>query len=147
MRLDVGDGRRGTRRDLQMALEHLLEKIAAAPRTPAFELGVVSCANAQHDEVRTNFGADVVDCAATSPVKAIGDAQECGEFPHTRAINFTQRRIPGLGRLWFAPPMMAHERSEERDLVGFEAAQFAVLDEISGVTMVALPGDMLSDVV
>ena len=43
--------------------------------------------------------------------------------------------------------MVADERGEELDLVGREAAQLRVLDEIRGVAMVTLARDVLADVV
>src|SRR5262249_22543565 len=94
--LDVGDGSCRTRRNLEMPFEHLLEKITTAPRAPTFELGIISCAYAQHNKVRADLGANVVNRTAPAPVKTVSDAQERGELPHALAIVFAQCGVASL---------------------------------------------------
>ena len=102
---------------------------------------------AKDDEVVTHKRVEILNPAAAAPVEAVGDPQQCGEFPQAGAVVGSQGGEAGFGRLRVAAAVMAHERGEERDLGGLEAAQLAVLDEIGGVAVMALAGDVLADVV
>ena len=61
------------------------------------------------------------------------------------AVGVEQRELVGHARLAAAVP--AHERGEQLDLVGREAAQLAVAHEVRAVPVVAAAGDVLADVV
>ena len=52
-----------------------------------------------------------------------------------------------VGRLRLAAPVPAHERGEHEDLLGVEAAELAVRDEVRRVAVVAVVRDVLADVV
>ena len=133
--------------ELELAGEDLFEQFTASTGTPELQLGVVVGRKSDDNEVLTHKRVEILNPAPAAPVEAVGDPQQRGQLPQPGPVVRGERAEAGFGRLGVAAPVMAHERGEERDLGGLEAAQLAVLDEVGGVAVVALARHVLADVV
>ena len=89
----------------------------------------------------------VLDDLLAAAVEAVGDPEERGEPAHPVALLGVELADQVVGRLRLAAPVPADERGEHEDLLGVEAAQLAVGDEVRGVTVVTVVRDVLADVV
>jgi hypothetical protein len=127
--------------------EHLFKQIAPSACTPEFEFGVVMHINAKHNQIRTQFRVHIVNDAASAPVEAIGDAQECGKLPEAFAVRVIQGGVARFGRFGVSAPMVTNQRGEKRDFGRIESTKFAVLDQIGGVPVMSLARNVLADVV
>src|SRR5258706_13975780 len=88
--VDGGRARGGFDDGLELAVEDLLEQVAASPRRPELEFGVVLGADPQDHEVVGDLSRHLRDATLTAPVESVGDPQDCGEATHPLAIAGTQ---------------------------------------------------------
>ncbi len=133
--------------ELELAVEDPLEELPLAARAPELELGVAGGAQAQQHERRADPRRDRGDDVLAAPVQTVGDAQQRGHPPDAIARAVVELTDEVVARLGLAAAVPANERGEQQDLLGVEAAQLTVRDEVRGVPVVVVVGDVLADVV
>ena len=93
-------------------------------------------ADPQEHERRRDHRVEPVHVLVAAAVEPVGDAEDRGERAHPLdRVGVEQRELVGHARLAAAVP--AHDRGEQLDLVGREAAELAVAHEVRAVLVVA----------
>ena len=119
-------GARRRDRGLELPLEHLLEQVAAAAHTPELELGVVAGVEPEHDEVGADLARRHSSTMPRRPRSRPSARRRIAASLRRRSRALLSSAADArLRRLDLAAPVMTHERGEELDLVGREAAEFA----------------------
>jgi hypothetical protein len=80
-------------------------------------------------------------------VQAFGQPKDRGERLDGALTASPEFTIPVVVRTRLRPPMIPRDERNRLDLVGLEAAQVAVFDEVVRVLVMALEGDMHADIV
>ena len=136
---DVDGYPRTAHDELELAGKDLLEQFTASTGTPELQLGVVAGEKSNDNEVCTHKRLQILNPAPAAPIETVGNPQQCRELPQAGPVLGRERGEAGFRGFGVAPPVMADERGQERDLRGLEPAQLAVLDEVGGVAVVTLP--------
>ncbi len=104
-------------RELDFAVEDLLEQVPPATRAPQRQFRVTDCREAQNDEVVADIGAQVRDRRRGARDRArrrrAGSRPACARDRGRRSPKRGETR---LGRLRVAAPVVPNQRGEERDL-------------------------------
>ena len=114
---------------------------------PKLELGVAR--GSEFDEV---FSAAVVhlharDCLRVAAIERFGEPQERRQNRDDPALLLAQLAHPFMFLLRNGAAVIARNQCNDGDLLGLEAAQVAVLDQVIRVAMMLLVADVIADVV
>jgi hypothetical protein len=87
------------------------------------------------------------DRLGVAAVEVFGEAQHGGERAYHAAALLLQVAVAFVAAIGDGAPMVAGDQRDGLDLVGLEAAQIAVLDQVVRVLVVALVADVDADIV
>jgi hypothetical protein len=82
-----------------------------------------------------------------APVETLGKAQNRGERANRASAASSELGVTLVPAVRRRPPVVARDQRHRFDFVGFEAAQITVFDQVIGVLVVLVVGDMDADVV
>ena len=123
------------------------EWLGMARRRPQFQFSVAGGANLQQVVVATIVQLDAADGLGVAAVETFGEPQHRGETAHRTArppLQLAEAVVPALGRRL---AVVTGDQRDLLDLVGLEAAQRAVANQVVRVLVVPLVADVDADVV
>ena len=134
--------------ELELAVEDLLEQLALAPRAPELELGVAVARarrrSTSDGPTRTRRSGRRTCCGrGRDRRRRAGARRACAAGRGRRG----RARRQLVAELWARRAGGGARARRGSDLVGLEAAELAVLDEVGRVPVVTLARDVLADVV
>ena len=80
-------------------------------------------------------------------IEALGETQNRGERPHRAALRSFQIAVAVVAALRRCLAVITRDQRNRLDLVGLEAAQLAVLDQVIRMFVVTFVADVHADVV
>jgi hypothetical protein len=114
---------------------------------PQFELRVARGPNLQQRIVAPIVEFDAGDRLGVAAIEVLGETQNCRETPHhlpPLTSEFVEISMPPR---WRRAPVVARRQRDRFDLVRFETAEIAVLDQVIRVTVVTLVADVDAGIV
>ena len=128
-------------------VEHALEEVRLLARGVELRLAVGAGARRELDAARADAAGDAGDDLPVAAVEAVGDAEDRGQLLDD-GLEIRVETPPVLvGLLRSSALVVPRERGENLDLVGREARQVAVGDEVVRVPLVLGVADVAADVV
>ena len=114
---------------------------------PQLELGVARGSHLQQPVVAAVVQREGGDRLRVAAVEAFSEPENRGEHANRLAALPGEMAVAVVTALWRRAPMVPRQQGDDLDLLGIEAAEIAVLDQVVGVLVVTLVADMDADVV
>ena len=114
---------------------------------PELELGVAVRREPHLEQVTGFHDLHVADHLRVAAVEALGQAHDRAEQPDRLPLARGQLAEPLVALLGLRLPMIPGGEGDDLDLVGIEAAQVPVFDQVVRVFVVPLVADVVADVV
>ena len=127
--------------------EHALERCNVAVSRPEFELGVAARAQPCQVIVGAWIEIDTRERLCVAAVEALSEPDHRRQRLDGAAFAAAELAEGTMRFLRWSLAVVAGDQRDDLDLLGIESAQVTVLDQVVGVSMVALVADVDPDVV
>lgn len=133
--------------DSERLAEHALERAYLPGGGPELQLCVTRDVHLEDGLTGPLVEREPRNRVGMAAVEALGEPQHGGQGAHGLAVRATERPEIGMAAPRFCTAVISGDEGDPLDLVGVEAAQIAVPNQVLGVAMVLFIADVDTDVV